>query len=135
MDIEYLDGCIATVAEHKKNMIEAIRSYMADSNEQILGYTHTLEEVARFLNELNEEWQDNTEAYVYYGEGMNHFEIRKATGQERYSRWTEQHNFSAREYFNVLRALTGKHTESSFELSNSLTEDDYNFVMDLLEKE
>lgn len=135
MDIEYLDGCIATVAEHKKNMIEAIRSYMTETNEQILEYTHTLEEVARFLNELNEEWQDNTEAYVYYGEGMNHFEIRKATGQERYSRWTERHNFSAREYFNVLRALTGKHDMSSYELTNTLKEDDYNFVMDLLDKE
>jgi hypothetical protein len=47
MDIEYLDGCIATVAEHKKNMIEAIRSYMNDTNEQILEYTYTLEEMAR----------------------------------------------------------------------------------------
>ena len=135
MDIEYLDGCIATVAEHKKNMITAIRSYMNDKDESILEYTHILEEVARFLNELNEEWQDDTEAYVYYGEGMNHFEIRKATGQERYSRWTERHNFSAREYFNVLRALTGKHDMSSYELTNTLKEDDYNFVMDLLDKE
>lgn len=134
MDIEYLDGCIATVAEHKKNMITAIRSYMNDKDESILEYTHILEEVARFLNELNEEWQDDTEAYVYYGEGMNHFEIRKATGQERYSRWTERHNFSVREYFNVLRALTGKHDMSSYELTNTLKEEDYNFVMDLLEK-
>lgn len=135
MDIEYLDGCIATVAKHKKNMIEAIRSYMNDKDESILEYTNILEEVARFLNELNEEWQDDTEAYVYYGEGMNHFEIRKATGQERYSRWAERHNFSAREYFNVLRALTGKHDMSSYELTNTLKEDDYNFVMDLLDKE
>lgn len=135
MDIEYLDGFIATVAEHKKNMIEAIRSYMNDKDENILEYTHTLEEVARFLNELVEEWQDNVEAYVFYAEGLNHFEIRKATNKERYERWTSRHQFSAREYFNLLRAITGRKDSTSYELERDLTEEDFGMVMQALEND
>jgi len=135
MDIEYLDGCIATVSEHKKNMITAIRSYMNDKDESILEYTHILEEVARFLNELNEEWQDDTEAYVYYGEGMNHFEVRKATNKERYECWTSRHQFSAREYFNLLRAITGRRESTSYELERDLTEEDFGMVMQALEND
>lgn len=135
MDIEYLDGYIATIAEHKKNICEAIKSYASGNYAEMEECAYVLEETARFLGELEEEWQDDTEAYVFYGEQLNHFEIRIATNQERYSRWTERHNFSAREYFNLLRALTDKQGMSSGELSDALTEEDYGKVMQALESE
>lgn len=125
MDIEYLDGVIATVAEHKKNMIEAIRSYMNDNEENILENTHTLEEVARFLNELVEEWQDIIYANVVYSEGLNHFEIKKATYKEIYDNWTTKMAFSARQYFGLLRLASGNFGTSSYDLQQALSEGDY----------
>lgn len=133
---EYEQGYVATVKEHKHNLCELMRDSMSDNpnDDDLIERADGIEELARFLNVLNEEFEDESkEIRVFYSQDTNYFEYKIPTYEERYEEFTRAHAFSCREYFGLLRLAMGNTSLTSLEISRLAKEEDYKRVLETLE--
>lgn len=126
---KYEQGYEASIEEHKHNIAQLIREAVeyAKTDADLYDVVNALEEHARFLNELDVEWQNNDRAEVMYSQDLNHFTIKRIekSYKEMYNAYTEQHCLSARMYFAILKLAMGRADATSQEVTEYANETTY----------
>ena len=132
---KYEQGYVAMVKEHKHNLCELMRDSMDDkpNDSELIERACGIGELARFLNELNDEFEDESkEIRVFYSQDANYFEYKIPTYQEQYEEFTRIHAFSCKEYFGLLRLAMGNAGLTSVEIARLAKEEDYKRVLETL---
>lgn len=132
---KYEQGYVATVKEHKHNLCELMRDSMNDnpSDNDLIERADGIEEIARFLNALNDEFEDESkEIRVFYSQDTNYFEYKISTYKEQYEEFTRTHAFSCKEYYGLLRLAMGNTGLTSLEVNRLAKEEDYKRVLETL---